>query len=249
MIKSNPIFEAMGNIDNEIAANAFKAAERSKRKPLKIVLISAAAVALLGIVGFTGAGNGRYVISIGNEKQFCLDVYPQEITIPEEFDYNKAQNLSFWEYVDVPLEEVFEKFGVSPLMNDNFSTENSREPLWVKDMSTGEVWYNHIENPLVATDYNSVELGYYLYNKTVDRDVYFTVTYYLGNPDTSHGVGAGKYEILRLKNGSECYIDSNYAIFAHEGVKYELACCYDYDAGETAHIDTIKQVLSDLGVL
>lgn len=59
MTKQNQLFEAIGSIDNDIAANAIKAAEKSRRKrPLRITAVAAAslAAALALAVGIRNLG-------------------------------------------------------------------------------------------------------------------------------------------------------------------------------------------------
>lgn len=252
MIKSNSIFEAMGNIDDEIAANAVKSAERSKRKPLKLVIFGAVAAAVLSLVGFTTAEFVKNTIIIEGAGQVKLDLYKQDITIvPREELPSEKYTLS----IDMPTDELFGKFGVSPLMNNNFSYDVTPSKQWYTsdgnnstpipiDISLPRVWYEE----------ECVVFVYCLYDKNLDKNIRMHALYpIVDDVDISYIIEKngdyifGEHEVIKLNDGSDCHL-SNYhgARFAHDGVLYFFYSDENYSDFD---METQKQIISDFGLL
>lgn len=238
-----------------------KPMKRIKIKPLIIAAAATVTVALLA--GFTTAVvHGKHVFSFnkGNsiEQAFDFSLESRELTIPEEFkpqdgEWRRVSN------VDTPPREVFEKFGLTLPANDNFSAISDRE-------MTVEVFDNG--------DFADVSFRYYLYNKTVENNVYFNAKYFAdveklevdGHAELLPGEPT---EIITLKNGAKCLVSASSAVFSYDGACWDLYVNYDYDPpsnygdltkkekkaiiAETIEampgIEAVKQVLADMDLL
>lgn len=228
----------------------------------KTLIITAAAVTVLA--GFTTAvvkGNHVFSFKKGNSKEqaFDLDLKSRALTIPEEF---KPQNDGhfFSDSVDMTPRELFERFGITPPINDNFTDVADKKP-------TVEI---HTQD-----DFTDVEFKYVLYNKAVDKNVYFETRYYSNTEKMtlhSHlGLLPGEpSEIVTLNNGASCMVSASGAVFSHDGASWEFFMHYDdsmipRDYGELTEDEqrkiiaeiieampgkeAVKQVLADMELL
>lgn len=244
MTELNPLLEAMNSIDDNIVSNSMKK-PRSRHRTLKLAIVAAAVITAGVFVGATVVGSGNYLIKINNkERTMVLDTYGTTITIPAE--YNRGVRGMFFEYVDVPLDELFKKFDVSPIMTDKFSLENSKKPSLVKNLTNDEEFCLHIENPCVVVFWDSVELSSYIHSKTFDSDFHYKVQYYRKDYDCSLNIGTDDYEEVTLKDGSQCLVTTDWAFFAYDGALYDFHFSRE-DRDWT--IKDIKQILKDFGVL
>lgn len=266
MTKQNQLFEAIGSIDDDIAANAIKAAEKSKRKrPLRITAVAAASLAaalalavgirnLGGIIGnyispadapvkqggvsYEASGFGKSEASLPNDSadnpnsEFTLDaeppkyrlnVYPQNIIIPDSFKPDETEEYRRFRDLKMSPTDLFAEFGVSPLMNDNFT-------------DSGE--------PSVTVTQVSIEFDYNLYNKNINKNVFFHTIYHTTDIGGAYGdIGDGK--VMDMKDGNIVIISQNTATFAYDGVMYTVSVCGTLDDGN----DYIMEVITDLGIL
>ncbi len=251
MTKINPLFEALGNIDDEIAANAIKTAEQRKRKkPLKIILISAAAAAALAvtlIVGFVIVGTGVHKITYsvrGEQREIVLELTPYELTIPEEVTLPLSVDDPHYgsENFDT-AREMFDKLGIEPFMNENFELSGNYARFDIFQLG----------NPSLGI--LETELTYWLFDKNLGKDVSFSATYY---SETKHcgselaypPLDGEKYEVLTLNDGSQCLVTYRQAGFAYDGIRFNFSLDKEFSPDkETSDINDMKQVLADLGVL
>ncbi len=242
MTKINPIFEAIGNIDDEIAANAVKSAERRKhKKPLKIILIAAAAAALALIVGFASGAvsvsDHKFSFGIGNSanRSFYFNLTSQEFTIPDEF-MSKLEYGIYQDYVETPPSELFKMFGITPLMNENFTDSDSMKP--------------RVDILYTDNDFQIIDFVYYLYDKSLDKDILFKAEY-VSNIANYTSESSYQFEkenepnVITLKDGSLCLVTNYMAVFSYNGVRYELI--FDEPDNLTG-VETVTQALIDLGV-
>ena len=294
MAKQNQLFEAIGSIDDDIAANAIKTAEQSKHKrPLRIAMIAAAslAAALAVAVGIRNWGGiiGNHISpadspvkqggasyeapdfgksellwiydSFNNRKgeftsdayeapgfgesempspdnsaddqngeftfdadgNFWFNVYPHDIVIPDSFKLDETGESRWFRDLEMSPSDLFEEFGVSPLMNDNFTDAGGK--------------------PSVTVTGGTVDFFYSLYNKNINQNVYFDVSYH------THDIG-GAYiisdnKVISMKDGHGGIIEQNRAFFAYDGVLYTVTV--SGTLGDEN--DYIMEVLTDLGVL
>lgn len=252
----NPVFQALSGIDERHIP------VKHPVKKLRIALIAAAAAALALLVGFVGTSGGKHRFSFDtgnrNSRGFDLDLTPQELTVPEEF-MPPLGEVFFSGNVDILPSELFRKFGISPLITENFS-------------ETDELPFVDIFMPDGAVE--DVNFTYELYDKNIKETVYFDVTCF-ANPDRmtyrSHiGYLPGEpTEIVTLSSGSLCLLTGSEAVFSYNGAVYYVRLPYEYDEpdhfGELPEsekkrilaelieampgIETVKQVLADLGIL
>ncbi len=250
MKQINPIFEALSNVD-ERHIPITKAKKHSKK--LKIALISAAAAAALAlIVGFASSSGGQHRFAFNAngsiDHGFYLDLTPQEFNVPERFKANLGDHAYFGCESVLPT-ELFQEFGITPLINDNFIDTKDVKLSRTDLLNNKSTW-----EPLIRIDYfngsaTDVEFDYFLYDKNLGENIRFTALYVV-NPDkleySNHMGLQSEAEIVTLNNGSLCMISDEVAVFSYNGVSYELT--FD-DFSKPHTIDTVKQVLTDLGVL
>lgn len=262
MNKINPIFEALSDVDERHVPFT---QEKRPAKKLKIALVVAAAAAVALLAGFTTAVvKGKHVFSFnkGNsiEQEFNLDLKSRELTVPDEFKPQNGEAI-FYDSVDLTPRELFEKFGITPPMNDNFSDVSDEKP-------TVEVG--------IVDEFTDVKLQYVLYNKAVDKNVHFTAQYYSNAENMTltarYGLLPGEpSEVVTLNNGASCMVTACRAVFSYDGARYELFLPDDYEVeiprnyGEMTEdeqrkiiaelieampgIEAVKQVLADMELL
>lgn len=256
----NPIFEALSGVDERHVPIA---QEKRPAKKLKLALIAAVSAATLAlIVGFTTAtvrGQHRFGFSSGNSANhtFDLELTPQEFTIPDEFmsqlEYGVGQI-----YADTTPNELIRSFGITPLINDNFS-DTDKKPR-VDILADGED--------------QTVDFVYSLYDKNIGMTVIFKATYFSETENLTYNghielLPGEPSKVITLNNGSLCMVTGSRAEFSYNGAKFGFDLLYEYNApdnyGELPEseqkkilaemteampgIDTVKQVLADLGVL
>lgn len=230
MTNLNPLFDAMNNIDDSVITNA----EKSNKKSifLRVGIIAAAAAMLVLGVGFaaeiTGVfGTGKDTFTLGNDLTIQFNIQYHEITIPDEF---KARDDYFDCYrpENMKPSEMFAKFGVSPLMNDNF----------LESCDNLEVIM------LIPTE---IDFSYLLQDKKLGNEVYIKAIYHTVENMTRDGHTDDEDphpEVVTLNDGSSCIVTSNMATFAYDGVYYHISIY-----GEEKSHDVTKQILADLGIL
>ncbi len=249
-MKTNSIYEALGNVDDKLVAEA--AVVRRKR-PVAII-IAASAAALVLITGAAMVGNRNSTFSIGKDVAFNMELKKHGITIPEEYMPTEENMYHYGNVVDIGITELFDKFNAPLLINDNFSADIDTEspdivPWTYSNLNTGlEVEVKG--KPFIQVHSASVTFAYYLYDKNIDRNVYFWADYLTDNANDDYaihdGVGGTQadYEVLRLRDGSSCFVGAGNAEFSFNGVKYSI----DLGNGERT-VELTKQVLADLDVL
>lgn len=252
----NPLFEALGDVDDRHIPVETK--KRSSKK-LKIALIAAAAAALAVLVGFTTAANVNHSFAFyqGNsaERGFELKLTGHDITVPEEFTTSDEFGHRFT--IDIPLRELFEKFGLFCPFGDEFTVEY-KDDYSVNVLGEGITY-----------------VGFHLpmYSKTINREIYVVAEYYsdIDNVTGSYKQGllpGEPAEVITLKDGSLAMVSASMAVLSLDGATYTLTVPYDYDVPanygelpvEEQHritdemvaampgIYIVKQVLEDLGV-
>lgn len=241
MNTTNSIFEALDELNENYAAEAVTISRKNLKKPLKIAIIAAAAAVVALMVGFTtavvkGQHNVGFTKGDSMEYFFELDLTPQNFIIPDEYMSKLDMGFLYQGYSDKHLGELMSEFNLSPLISDNFEETDQRTKVNINR-------YNEQDQEL--------EFVYTLYDKNLSMEISFLARYYLDpenlTSDTHIEFPAGEStEIITLNNDSSCLVTESMAIFSYNGVRYELYLPND----ETMFgIDTVKQVLADLGVL
>ncbi|MDE6733084.1 MAG: hypothetical protein K2J77_09450 [Oscillospiraceae bacterium] len=240
MSRLNPVFTAITDIDDSIVLNA----KKSRKRPLAIVL---AAAAILTLVGFTIAN--RYGVSVNDKDAFDYRLTVQSLTIPthEEMEalgaVNEHKSEYSYEWNTLPS-TVFKTFGISPIMNDNFSESECDSIIWANYSSDGTL--------------ANATFNYELTDKALDKTVKFRIFCM-----TKEGAGLStnliasdtdkeRMEMITLNDGSagvvfESFLGGlnipvSHAEFSYNGIAYSL---YLRDGTN----EDMKQVLSDFGVL
>ena len=261
MNKINPIFEALSNVDDR---HIPVAQEKRTAKRFKTALKAAAlAAAITTLAGFTTAAvRGQYNFSFYKENSaehtFELNITSQEFTVPEEFMPRSGAPI-FSDSLDVQPHELFERFGIAPPINDNFTeAEDKRASVEVHDHD----------------DALEVRFQYVLYNKTIGNNVQFTADYFSKTENMTCHISRGLLpgepsEVITLNDGSLCMVTKSEAVFAHNGVYFEIEIPYDHEIPINVDqmpideqyqvvaeiieampgIEAVKQVLADFGVL
>lgn len=270
--------ELLKNI-NEIDDDLIFEAEQWKRpksRKIKIAIVAAAAAVTGALLAVTGAaaihrGNNEKpaeipvaentvaenTVQVGDEK-FDLDLEAKGIIIPEEYrTTDEDGNPWYYERMRGVLpSELFAQFGVSPLLNDNFSEIIEFEPNHIymrKPNGEEELVDVDYGDPVLTIDWCSIIFEYRLYNKISQRNITLQATYALDD-DYSIGVGIGvdddsEFEIIELNDGSMCYLDMGGAFFSYEGVYYSLNMHDKKENINERSIELTKQTLEALGVL
>lgn len=261
MNKINPIFEALSSVDDRHIP-----VTQGKRpaKKLKIMLIAAAmAAAIATLAGFTTSAVRKHLFGFYGEgltgHSFELNLTPHEITVPDEF-MPKPDN--FTQSTDIPPSELFEMFGLESPINDNFTEVNKQSTVGV-GMDIDD-----------STNVDFLEFRYTLFNKSIDQNVIFNARYF-SKPDnmtlTSREGLLPKEpnEVITLKDGSLCMITKSKAVFSYDGAHFRFEIDYDYEVPANCGqmtideqyriveemieampgMETVKQVLADLGLL
>lgn len=241
MNTTNPIFEALNELNENYAAEAVMIPRKKMKKPLRIVLIAAAAVVLALMVGFTTAafkGQNNVSFTKGNsmEQFFDLDLTPQNFTIPDEYMSKLDLEFLYQGYSDKPLSELMSEFSLLPLISDNFKETDQRTMINIRRYDE---------------QYQELDFIYTLYDKSLSMETSFLARYY-SDPenlvsDTHIELSPGEpTEIIALNNGSSCLVTETMAVFSYNGIRYELKLANNEI---TSGMNTVKQVLADLNVL
>lgn len=250
MTKQNQIFEAMGNIGEDIAANAIKGADRRKRRiPLKITIIAAAA-ALSMLVGFAAKTNDMRVMFHGNntaQRGFTTTLTDQEYTIPAELEPLRDNYGTFKCFVEMMPSELYEKFGLTMLTSDNFA--ETKDVKMRRSIGSGE---EHTWEPQIYGNESWMNIDYFLYDKNLGTNVWIK-GHYNTNVESLHGsarfgLADLNSDIVKLVDGSLAMVCDRSAAFCLDGVYYTIDFD-DYMNESIATIDNMKQVLDDLGIL
>lgn len=253
-MKINSIYDVIGSVDDKFV---FEAAVVKKKRPV-LLLIAAAAAALALIIGAASVDSDHSTFSIGKDVAFNIHLRKYNITIPEEYMATEENKYNYVGKVDMGVAELFEKFNAPLLITDKFSAEIDSDaegvvPWTYKNLNTGEE-YEVNDEPFI--DISFVDIGdvtvdftYYLYSKTLDRNINFFAYYLTDKASGSEGIQDGisssvPVEVITLRDGSKCAVAPGYACFSYNGVYYR----FGLGKGEFTQEMTM-QVLEDLDVL
>ena len=262
-MKTNSIYEALNNVDDKFVSEAAKV--RGKR-PIALMITAASLAAALalavgirnwgGVIGnyispadapvkqggasYEAPGFGesdlswiydsfnnrkdKYVDEIDADGNFWFNVYPHDIVIPDSFKLDETGEHRWFRDLEMSPADLFAEFGVSPLMNDNFTDSGAK--------------------PCVVVSQSTIDFFYTLYNKNINKNVFFDVSYH------THDIG-GAYvtfddsKVIYMKDGHGGIVEQNRAFFAYDGVEYIVTV--PVALGDEN--DYIMEVLTDLGVL
>lgn len=243
MIKFNPIFEAIGNIDDNIAAITIETAQ-CKRKPIKLIIIGAVAAAALIIMGCSAAI--RSSLKFDDKPILDFNYYPQTqahiLTTDELKGLGAIGDNSGYTLTALPT-ELLARYNVTPLMNTEYFSEKESE-ISVNGSSTQAI--------LIYT------LTYKETNNTITVEAHFDT-----NGKSSFGANYisldgnanevfSHYEVITLADGSEAFVADRYmngfnfynahAVLCYNGIGYRINA-------RSTDINEMKQILENLGVM
>lgn len=252
MTKQEQLFEAIGNIGDDIAESAVKNTERRGRRiPLRVAMIAAAAV-LSMLVGFVAKNNDFRVTFHGNntaQRGFTTTLTDQKYTIPTELAPLRSETGTFNCFVEMLPGELYEKFGLTMLTSDNFA--ETKDVKMRRSINGGE---KHTWEPQMYGNESFMYITYCLYDKNLGANIWIK-GYYVANTDKDCFSGGANFgladlnsDIVTLRDGSLAMICDRSAAFCLDGVYYTLDFD-DYMNENVATIDNMKQILADLEIL
>lgn len=248
MTKQIQLFKAIGNIDDDIVANAIEAAQH-KRKPIKLVIIGAMAAAALIVMGCSMAI--RSSLMFDSKEAIEFNYYPlTQAHIPTVDELKELGTLTVGKNSDsytltaLPS-ELFARCNVTPLMNSDFFSEEKSE-ITVSGLSSIQM-----------------RLRYTLTDKETNKPINFEIRFHSEGEDSFsinyQLIDDGKatdmfshYEFITLSDGSQAFVSDRYlhgyeyyaaeAVFCYNGIGYQI------NARET-DINKMKQILANLGAM
>lgn len=249
------LLKNINDIDDDLIFEAENWKPRKARR-LKIAVIAAAAAALCAATAGTAVAlqnNSEYYEKTVHavDHPFYLKLEEQGINVPEEYrTVDKRGHVWYNERMRGMLpSEVFAQFGVSPLLNDNFSEIVDFKPNHIYvDRPNGvrELIDVDYGDPVVTIVDGYISFEYKLYNKITQRNIILHATYFTDD-ELPHSDFSEGFEETELNDGSKCYYDAGVAFFYYEGVGYDLNL-YDRDVNDLS-VDLTIQTLEALGVL
>lgn len=256
----NTILDAVGELDNTVLENAFN---RKRKKHIMFTVIAAAA-ALSLLVGFTTAirdhveFNGKPIFDYAIKAHNDVSIPPfEEMKAMGADRYNDFVGLSesgigYSYFIDAKPSEVIKKYGIEPLINDNFSeyvdADDPRGSSWGDFPRMQVAVSSDTENPP-----SFIYFGYWLTDKQSGLPVHFMVDCYTERTDSIvHGFSGSNddHELVRLKNGETAFVQQGihaetgtyegYSTFSYDGMVYHIYAVTD--------VDGMKQILTNLGI-
>lgn len=257
----NTILDAVGELDNTVLENAFKPI---RKKHIMLTAVAAAA-ALSLMVGFTSAVrnhaelNGKPIFDY-NLKYFDDAKIPpfEEMEAMGAYRYYETVGLSESEigysyFIDAAPSEVIKKYGIEPLINDNFSEyvdpNETRRNRW-GDFPQMQVTIMIVDR----TDLSScIYFDYWLTDKQSGLPVHFMADCYTERTEPlvhSFRISPDDCELVALKNEETAFIEHGFN--ADTGM-YECYACFTYDGivyniDAATDIDGMKQILKNLNI-
>lgn len=249
MTKQNQLFEAIGSIDDDIAARAIEAARHKRKKPLTLVIIAAAAAVITVLAGAAARNDDFRITFHGNntpERGFTASLTDQQFTIPAELEPLRNEYGKFHCFVDMLPSELYEKLGLTMLTSENFT---ETKDVKMKRAIDGDY---HTWEPIIHGSEACIDVEYCLYNKSIDANIWFKGYYVADNEKYimqggRFGLADEDADIVTLSDGSLAMVSDRSAAFCLDGVFYMLDFD-DYKNESIATIDNMKQVLADLGI-
>lgn len=248
MTKFNPVFEAIGSIDDNIAVNAIEAAQH-KRKPIKLIIIGAVAAAALIVMGCSAAI--RSSLMFDSKAALEFNYFPQtQAHIPTVDELKELGTVTDGKYdsgsytLTALPSELFACFNVAPLMNSElFSEEKSEMTVIASSIQT--------------------RLEYTLTDKGTNKPINFEIQFHSEGEDSFSMdyqlFGDGKatdmfshYEFITLSDGSQAFVADRYlhgygyytaeAVLCNNGIGYRIKA-------RNVDINEMKQILANLGIM
>lgn len=273
MTKQIQLFKAIGNIDDDIAANAIEAAQH-KRKPakLRVILIAAAAAALTLFVGFAAVYKSN--VELNGEPVFEYNIkIHDEVVCPsvEELTEMGADihvydpNLLEYEIKDIDPRDITRKYNAALLAGESFSRADlkgystaDRDAEEYRELFLSKTRVVEADNYRDDGMYGSyVNFNYWLADDRLDIPVYFRVVCMTGdyNASLTHKFTSVKpdgsdFGVIDLNHNEKALIHQS----DNDGSSMTSYATFTYDGilyDLFAHTDIngMEQILKDLGVM
>lgn len=244
------LLDAIGGFDDRhIRAGEFNSLFE-KRRPIKkfaILAVAAAALAAMSLlVGFrinrgVTVSTLKYQIKNSEPVTVELPLKAKKLKISDEI-ISQFEDNHYW--CHTAPDELYETYGVEPLINENFIINNDV----CKNMADVEI--------LNAWGYvGYYHLRYRFFLRSVNTGARLTLEeVHFSDPD-HFGLSVEMYrfeeddifEVLTMKDGSPGIAKDDLAFFAYNGSLYRILM--DDTGEEPVTLEKVKTVLSDLGVL
>lgn len=223
-------------------------------------------------VSYEASGFGESEASLPDDFESNQIIIPEtftplEITIPDDFykygeigkteayEENKIHYYRDYTFHYDDISSMFEDFGFLPTINEDF-TEEGVEPLpYIFNEDEPLVFVSEI---IDVPDSMRVSFNYNLYDKAADKLIHFSAVVISGKSDRDYFIDMIKQqadneyhpntELIALNDGSICCISYDEALLFHNSTStfYNISI---YEPEKEKGCSTIKQVLTDLGVL
>lgn len=236
MININPIFEAIGELDDKVLENAYKP---KSKKPYAVIAAVAAAFAVLGCSIAI-----RSELSFDGQEQISFNYYAQSdahILTVEELQALGATGDNRGYTLSVLPSELFSMYNITPLMNVEFFDEE--EQATVKGSSTQAI------------------VSYTITDKETGNPILIQAEFFSGgeasfgaNYTTLDGKGEdafSNYETIELSDGSKAFVADRYsqlisgynsqAVMCRDGVGFKINA-------KNTDINEMKNILKKLAV-
>ena len=240
--KINPILDAMSEIDDNIVTNT----KKRRKHPLFIAAVTAAALAV--IMGCAVIYEYNSGVKLDGKPAFDYNFTVKEeanvLTHEELLDMGASYNEENGRYTLHALpSEVFQKYNISPLMNENFSETESEIKV---------DYFTNKKEPI----HRQIAIGYSLIDNTSGLTVQMRVRCRLVE-ETSFSsdyleFGDAEYELVDLNDGSKALIYGNYSklwdandchgTFSYDGMVYDFRII-------GKDLENAKSFLARLGVM
>lgn len=251
MNKINPLFEAMSEIDDNIVSESVETKKHTLG--MKAMLIAAAITVTALLAGFTYAiieGSGVY---LNGTHIYDYNMLVQEdMLLPSKdemlewgaVEYGDFNNAMYIFKKDTTASDLFRKFNIHPLVNDNFTEDIS------------EVTVNACLHDFDGKSAPNINFSYSLTHKQSELQVQFHITcwYEEGGLNSYHSVNKlmdnCHNEVIELNDGSKAFI-FDYA-WGEGGIQSSTDFSYGgiiYTLYADTDIEGMKQILSDLEIL
>lgn len=273
---TNVIWEAIGELDNEILDNAFK---KKKKKPIALLVIAGAA-ALSLLIGAIHVQEYTFHVNANHEWLFDIVTKPhfeavllsvEELTEMGVTDikYDAPHNYKFGDdsknytyFISAKPSEIIKKYNLKPLINDNFLEEvtiddfpEGMEPHTITKFLLDEDYDKLLPGTRVRVSsqdfFDSVEFSYFMIDKQSGIPVYVRSNYDI-NHRFNQDLGGWchfanrDYRIVDLNNGEKAIVVNDFLYG-----KTSIIFGYDnvfYEMFTEAGIDETVQILKNLGI-
>lgn len=248
MNKLNPLFEAVSNIDDNIASAAIK---EKRRKPIALMIAAAALISTIALTSVMGAKSHDSLtadtpgVNVDYVHLFNFNLVDKKdlniLTKDELREIGAIERGSFEQGIYTFLLEnalpsdILKMYNADPITfgNDNFTEEPS------------DVYVHGMMFDPDNFEFKDLRFSYKLIHKKTNTKLAIDYLYSIDDFQLVWSTGKiDDYEVIVLNDGSKAMVNSYGAIMSYNGAVIDVNS-YHKEVG----IDGMKQILADLGVL